>query len=335
MSLGQIAKMITQVRNGPAKPRKARKSVINITAARKGKRNRSPSMAGDGPVRELACSVTDPWSCSACIPDGSTNTGCFSIKQMFTLGTGAAGTAASLFIHPDVDNFSYQDTGSTATTTTVTGNWVAAASFTAITSQYQMTRPVSAGIRVEYVGNTQTDQGVIVVGLSSSGQGISNYNTATLGLFTQKLLSYKTFPLRAGAQITWRPEDWQDMEEFQLCGSAVDPVTGGNDRPVMCVAIFGANAATSSLVQCEVVANFEGQFKMQTFIPGGISGQLKSTVPAVPGWYEKAKNIFNLVEPYIPLVLSLLGGNGNVASLAMGNGMKYAITSGKSSRRNI
>jgi len=252
---------------------------------------------------------------------------------MFTLGTGASpGACCSLFIQPDVDSFSIGDTGSIVSTITVPANWSNASSQSAISSQYQMIRPVSAGIRVEYVGNTQTDQGVIVVGQVANGKAPSNFNGTNLGSATAQFLSYKTFPLRAGAQITWRPESLDDQNTWVGCGAAGSGTSVAVNRPYLVVAVFGASSATTSLIQCEAVVNFEGQFKLQTFVPGGIGSINRLATPAATGWFEKARNIYNKVEPYLPLVIQMMSNSGNLPLMAMGNGMRYLTTTAKQKR---
>lgn len=278
----------------------------------------------NAPITELACSVTNPFECSACIPDGSTNTGCFSVKQQFSLGTGTGGSCCSLFVVPEIDQFYYPDNGSVNATPTISGNWTQPSAYSTIVGQYQMIRPVSLGIRGEYVSNTQTDQGVIVVGQISGQEAISNFNGITLSTFCSKLSSYKTFPLRGGFQVTWRPEAQEDQDEWYSCGGSAAAVTGAVFHPVLCMAVFGANAAVATIVTGEIVANYEGMFKLQSYVPGGVSQQKKSTVPAVVGWYETAKNIYNKVEPYLPFLSALLGLNSPSAML-MGNGMAYSL----------
>ena len=317
------------VKNGPAK----KKNNKTITVIKSGSRkSSSPRMAGDGPVRELACSVTDPFNCSACIPDGSTNTGCFSIKQMHTLGTGATGSCCSLMICPDVDSFSISDSGSNAATVTVPANWTASQAQATISGQYQQVRPVSAGISVSFVGNTQTDQGVILIGQVSSGTGPNNLAGLGMGGCANRMLSYKTFPLRAGGRITWRPEDFSDQSEWFNCGAGPISTAQAVAVPWLFVGVFGCNVNTAITIQCEVVVNFEGQFKLLTFIPGGIQTAQFTKVPAVVGWYEKAKAIYNKIEPYFPLLLSFLGQPNAAAAMQMGNGYKYALTSGRGNR---
>lgn len=291
-------------------------------------------------TRDLTCSVLNPFECSACIPDGRTNTGCFTLKQTGTLGTGAAGGACGIYVCPNPQAIYYPDGSSTATTTTISGNW-SQVSIATVSAQYESYRPVSCGLRVTYVGNTQTDQGIIVAGQLALGQAISTLNGLTAAGLANASANYQQVPLRNGAQVIWRPESMNDMMDFVPFSSSTSAVSINTEAPVIYCAVFGGNASTPALLQYEFTVNFEGQFLSSSYIPGGIQSSSKAMPMAEPGWYENMKNIVDRVSPIVPMVGSILTATGmpgaqmlgNLASLA--NGIIYPSTRAKTSRVGI
>lgn len=289
-------------------------------------------------TKELACSIADPFSCSACIPDGRTNTGCFSIKDTGVLGTGAGGSCCGLIIVGDLNKQFMKDTLSTSATTTIAANWTTV-SLATLFAQYNGYRPVSYGIRFNYIGNTNTDQGVICVGQVASGQIAVNMNNWSMSQLANGSSDYRQFPLRNGCQVTWRPEsleplaNWNSFTAATADGNASLPQMGQN---MIYAYVFGCTAATAAVVQYEVVINFEGQFKQQNYIPGGLLS--KSSIPkAEVGWYEKMKNVIDNVVPIIPLVGSALTAFGipGASALntlgALSNGIRYPSQVARSS----
>jgi len=268
---------------------------------------------------DFARSLSDPWGKSACLPDGSNGTGCFSVKQLVSLGTGAGGGAAGLLINlQSVRNFSFTDTLSTATTLTITGNYAAATAQTSINALYANARPVSGGIRVTYVSNTQTDQGILLLGQVSELVTPSQFNGASLGLAQSLMQNYKVFPLRSGGRITWRPQSMDDVMVYANTGGSAVASTTPPSIPYLACFVFGATASTSVVALCDVVVNYEGQYSSQTFLPGGV----ESATPkrAETGWYENALNAVRLLDPIMPFVSSTMTNalNSPVASTAMG-----------------
>lgn len=325
----RVAETIKTRRSGKkAKPQKSVRGTVTIRKVSK----KGDSMASKL-IKELACSVADPFSCSACIPDGSTNTGCFSIKQQFSLGTGSGGTCSLLALQPDPANFTFSFNNGTTTTPTVTGSWSSCTANTTVVAQYDVVRPVSLGIKFSYIGNTQTDQGQIVVGQLAAEESLGTLNGASVTNLCNALSSYEVFPLRGGATITWRPETMDDQANWLTTGTGgSQSVSTGGVRPVLVLACFSTNSSATQ-VGGEIVANFEGQFAINSFLPGGL--KVKTDMPiAAPGWYEIAKNLYNKVEPYLPFVLSAFGSPTSMAaSMLMGNGMRYALNQGIGSRR--
>jgi hypothetical protein len=323
--LKDVKSAIIQARRIPAArklPRKASRVAI-----------RTNNLAS--PAREYAKSLLDPWNCSCCIPDGAKGTGCFTVKQVGLLGTGAGGGACAALAVPNPDSAFFADTGSTSTTPTVSGNMAAALSQSVIDSTYVAYRPISLGIKGSYVGNTQTDGGVIVAASFSPDINPSYANGASLAQVVQAALEYEIFPLRNGAHMRWEPESMDDAQVWLQTGAGVVATSAKQGLPWLGLFVFGANAATPSILEYEVVINFEGQFKLQTFAAGGFKNESLSEA----GWYEKAKNLIRGIPRFLPLIGSLAGGyaRGGLSGLAteavsqlMGNGTSYPRQLGKS-----
>jgi hypothetical protein len=298
------------------------------------------------PAYELGCSMKDPWSCSACIPDGSTNTGCFSVKQEALIGTGTGSSCLVAFDPILNTSFLYTDTGSTAATPTVTGSWSLSSNIGAIKSYYGSSRCVSAGLKCSYVGNTQTDGGIILAGTVSGSVPLSFFNGVTLSSAASLFKEYKTYPLRNGTRVLWSSENMMDMANWQdLVASAARAVSAksSQESPYIVVAVYGANASTASLLSIEAMANYEGQVANNTF---AANSQLASQPMKVEsGWYEKAKVVASnvpAVTPYIGTAIDtlqgaasgyaaggLLGAAGGALLGFMGNGLMATGRTGK------
>lgn len=270
-------------------------------------------------LRELCDSVLNPFDVSGCIPDGAIGRGCFSIKQQYVIGTGT-GTSCAFLASPDPDSCFYQDTGSANATPTFSGNIAACNAVTTADGMFGSFRTISGAIRASYVGNTNTDQGLIVLGQVDRRQvSASAFNGASLQSACQYLMWYRSYPLRLGGQICWRPDDKEAMDSWTTLGNGVGTVAQLCRNSYLVLFVYGANANTASLLNIEVIWNFEGTFRQQTLISGGTSEA--KTPPAVPGWYETMRNVVDKVEPIAPAVGS--GGTGGVlASLgSMANGI--------------
>lgn len=289
------------------------------------KTNKNPNsgkVSITGQSRDLACSMLDPWSCSACVPDGANGTGCFTMKDQAILSTGTtSGTACGIALHPGVNTYLKIDSATAgATTPTFAGNWLAATAGGSITGQYAKWRPVSAGLKLEYIGPTVTDGGTLLVGLVSPGQPLSAFSGASIGTACNLCMNYKTFPVRNGAKITWRPQDMSDVMNFD--NSSILGVASALPVPYLIALVYGAGT-NQAVLNAEYVVNMEGQFKAQTFIPGGIH---ESNAPvADPGWYEKTINVLRKFDPIMPFVgtiadMAVPGLGSGLMSLA--NGLK-------------
>jgi len=273
-------------------------------------------------ILEYAASTADPFACSACIPDGSRNTGCFSVKQDAAITTGAAGTSNLFAWAPLVNDTSFTDSGSAAVTPTVAGNWVKAVANPTFFALYAKYRPVSAGLKVTYVGNTQTDSGVIIIGQVSGGVSLSTFNGASLATATSVFQTYETYPLRNGGKVVWRSESEMDTATWINMNATPDAASTALVLPYLVVIVYGAQSSQATL-HVEAVTNYEGQFASQTFMPGGLDDN--SPKPAASGWYATAKNIISDVAQIAPVVGAMgsgyLSGGFSGALMSLSNGL--------------
>lgn len=281
----------------PRRRRRARRR--NRTAGNQPRLSRN--MAG---TYELACSMYDPWSCAASIPDGRVGTGKFSIRQEVQLSTGATGTCCGVALNPLPGSLLWVDSAN-GTSPTIPGgatNWSQASALSVITGQYARARPISLGMKAMYIGPTVSDGGAILVG-TNPGLPLSNFNGMALATFASSLKDYKVIPMRNGCSITWRPADMSDMTDFVPITGSVPLLTAFN-IPNLIIWAYGA-AMNQACLQVEIVANFEGEYGNQSFIPGGLD---QNQTPAEPGWKE---NMLNM----LPNVSSIQEFTGSVADL--------------------
>jgi hypothetical protein len=281
-------------------------------------------MKVDNCVAELAKSVADPFRYAACIPDGSTGTGKFSTKATVGIGTGAAGTSCFFALNPgEISNEYFQTGASTATAPPVSGSWVAAIQSSAVTGLYSRMRPVSAGFRAAYTGSTMNDQGVLVIGQVPASIPLSGFNGLAIDQLTAYCQWYKILPLRAGGEATWRPCDVDDQAVFALpAANGLVSLVPTVSRPYLIAAVYGCASSTASVCTIEYVVNWEGQFRANTFSPGGLS--MVPPTPAV-GWYERAHAMYNRVEPIVALVSGLMASGKSPATNLITTGSRITV----------
>jgi len=183
-----------------------------------------------------------------------------------------------------------------------------------------------------------------MVGQMPDNTSLFGFNGFTESNFTQSVGDYKTFSLRSGAQVVWRPESIDDLGIWQNVSAVASATNVPSGFPIIFASVFGASAtAATSCIQYEVVWNYEGQLGNNQYIPGGIQSVTRNANRAEPGWYEKVKNIIDKVTPFVPMVGNVLGGFfgapglGTLASsamgtMAMGNGQSYKSMTGRNSR---
>lgn len=259
---------------------------------------------------EYARSLVNPFEVSACVPDGSRNTGLFSMRLTGTLSTGTTGSCYGIYIHPQADMLYYADSASNVGVTQIGSPaatvWSTSGSAANIDLQYQRYRPVSYGIRCSYIGSTVNDSGIIVCGTIPYGASLSNYNGMTAAQLTTASQDFQTFPLRAGAEVTYRPPDIDSVADFVDVSNASQSITVASNWPILYVAVFGATSNFASSLQYEVIVNCEGTYKLQSFIPGGIKSQSLESM-AEPGWFEKAKNLVDSISQISPYMATVTG----------------------------
>ena len=329
----------------PKKKATTIKKQVTITsrskAPRKRKQRKGKNSGGKGLglsmgscTYKYARSLANPFEFSSCIPDGSVGTGVFSVKQVYTLGTGVGGSCCGLCVGMMPEAGIIVDTGSTQATPLIASTWTPVAGITTIAGLYAKTRPVSCGIRASYVGNTQTDQGVIVMAQYSGGNppGSKLASQPLNGLGTSAMY-YNAYPLRSGGQIIWVPDDMMDCAEFYQFATTGLSNSTVLRTPYLVLYAYGANANTAAVLQVEVIWNYEGQFGNSGILAGGISQE--ALAPAETGWYDRAKNALSTVDSIIPVMAgSNVGravGNAVIGYLGnMANG--YASPGGVSSR---
>jgi hypothetical protein len=167
------------------------------------------------------------------------------------------------------------------------------------------------------------------VGLVSGSVPLVNFNANVITDAQAKMLAYKIYPLRQGFKVTWRPEDIEDITQYLTTAGAALPTSSTFNDPYMIAIVYGAAGGQSTL-HVEAVANFEGQYTSQTFMPGGLETTGK---PAEAGWYEKVKNALSGVDQITDAISSAGRSAQGVAALGtLANGLYSA---GRLSRTNL
>jgi len=262
-------------------------------------------MNGHSTTVSVARSLRNPWSGSSCLPDGSQGISCFTVKETGTLTTGATGTCYGILVGVGVNNQFKLDTGTTGAGSnlpTVSGNWSNATGISTVDNMFGKFRVVSAGLKIVYTGNTINDGGVLVMGQISGNVTAATLNAMALQTLAGTTQNYKTYPLRQGGMITWRPSDKEDMDGFQpINGATPTATTAVVNAPYLMAYVYGAQTAGASICQYEFVVNYEGQIQSQFVIPGGL-GNGVTTPPAETGWYENAMNLVRQVPTIVPLI---------------------------------
>lgn len=155
------------------------------------KSKRRSNVHGGMLSRELAMSWQNPFEFSACIPDGSNGTGCFSLKQDLVLQTGALGTCTGIVATPLPNAFYYTDNGNTSAFPVSPVSFTAATQIANVTALYGKYRPVSMGMRAAFVGSTSNDQGTILVGQVNGSLNPSLFNGVPITTVANAMSSYK------------------------------------------------------------------------------------------------------------------------------------------------
>lgn len=261
-------------------------------------------------VRSLAKSMADPWAYTACIPDGARYKSCFSVKLTGTLTTGSGGTCVSLVLNPsDPGALYYPDTLSTGSTFTLAGASVyqQAAAVATIQSLYGKVRPVSAGVRLTYVGTTTNDSGILVAGQFPGDVAISTLaNGKNVDTVVAGLQNFIQCPVRNGVQITWSPDDYEAQGTFRPVTASAPTLAATTDAPGLFVGANILAASGLSSLHYDAIVNYEGQLDNQQIYVG----QGSDSGPIVTGWFEKTMDLVRNNVPAKPIFEVL----GNMAS---------------------
>ena len=298
------------------------------------------------PAGDVARSLADPFNYSACIPDAAIGAGCFSAKQELALTTGTANTCTGLIVSTDPESAYLLDTGSLFNTPVVPSTWSSVSSISVIQSLYKSWRPVSVGIRLSYVGNTQTDGGILLLGTVAAGTAPkTTFDAQILSGCVVPLRDYKLVPLRNGGVVTWRPDSLDDMVQYARTNtggadSATSTSVTSVQRPYLIAYVYGA-AVNTTCLQAEVVWNWEGQIANQSIQGGGTSAL--SRTPAQPGWFETAMGMVSNIEHLMPYVGPAIEGyqRGGIFGAAsstlrqMANGVAYPMEIPQSGKKLI
>lgn len=218
---------------------------------------------------------------------------------------------------------------STAGTVYSTTSYQNPASYVAVAALYESLRPVSAVMYAEFIGNTLNDAGQIVMGWVPSQPSTGNQFTLAALTFSQlQMLPFtRTYPLRNGGKILWKPED----------NSTLEFVPTGSKNAFWLPSIFFATVgqpASTTMMRIRAVINFEG-------IPGTDTTTLVNAAPSPIRLEELSQAFSYMSQPYsnllpflsgvasayaVPAGVGLLNTGVNLARVVSGRG---AIGSGR------
>lgn len=166
----------------------------------------------------------------------------------------------------------------------------------AVQAAYKAYRPVSAELYIEYIGTSLNDSGYAIGYLSNRQNGNPAFAAQTVaGVLA---LPYtRTYPLRNGCRVVWKPEDNADFE-FQ-------DVIQNNVYPFIGVCVAGATS-TTAVVKVRCLANFEGLPRSDTLDLVNASaspinlGQLQEAFQAGSNPYSSFSSFSESVGRFMP-----------------------------------
>jgi len=216
------------------------------------------------------------------VPDLCTfPTGTFQLTYDATFATVGAGDGFLFGFSPSINGpMSYSNNaaagGSFGVPVSVAWN-----SKTAVQAAYLSYRPVSAEIYVEFIGSTFADQGYVVGWMNPRDATAVVLNNRTVAQVLA--LPYtRTYPLRNGIRVLWRPED---NTEFEFKNSITD-----YSFPNIGIMLVGAALATTA-IKLRAVCNYEG-------IPAADTFDLVNSAPS-PVDLNQLQQAFNFASnPY-------------------------------------
>lgn len=177
---------------------------------------------------------------------------------------------------------------------------------------FSRVRPVSASLQLEYIGDTNTDGGLVIGGYfpKSNGPSLSVAYSGTYPFL-------EVFPLRQGVRTTWRPVDNNDMEYTDTLTAGLVAATWpsavrANLRGCLFICILGAKPNTA-LGRVVMTANLEGIPATNTlsFISPTASPHTQSYIE---GAYRDLSNL-----PWASAFTSFAGLAGYVATQLASN----------------
>jgi len=210
-------------------------------------RQRSTLGGPSGGAYESVCAMTNPFCPQAKgskIPDDdSANSIAYSVRNLFTVGTNAAGEAA-VNIQARLDETFRVATAFAATVPSTYGAWSTVQEYTALNNAFSNVRVVSMGIRF-YSTLAPTEQAGAIRFITTSEPPAAGV-TLLGGLFD----GVDTFPV-AGANICWiaRPQGttWKEYH----------PLNTHLDYNSLAIMVYGAKASMPNAFTCEIVYNLE------------------------------------------------------------------------------
>lgn len=240
------------------------------------------------------------------VPDLCTfPTGTYQLTYDAVIGPNATGNAYGFSLCPSMQvpirTFSNDLPGGAMGQTSI--EWP---SKTAILGVYDQYRPVSCEIYLEYIGSTFSDQGYVILSLIPRGNPVPTTVDTFLALpYT------RTYPLREGARVVWKPQDNTDFEFKSVLNTQL------NNFPTIAILAVGMAPAASQSISAKVrvVTNYEG-------IPKSDTSTLVNAAasPIDLGALQRAMNfgsdIYNSFSPFLnnvankfaPQVAQLMGG---------------------------
>jgi hypothetical protein len=277
----------------------------------------------------------DPENVMSRIPDPSTwKSSIFQVVENFDLTTASDGAVSLCFsptpASPSSTGFQHAIVSTNTEASGAQGVWLTqtaqtSAASTAVNTNFQAFRVTSGCICVEYIGDTGTDAGTIVVlPVFRGGKCAGTFNNCVLATGNVQ------FPLRNGARMLFRPLDNGDLEYFgggdaanpnlDLLGISYGfwtaagvtlPALGspeGERTPVGFQVFIAGATASKKVARARCVFNYEA-------IPRNASLGLFQTVhePSNPGLIAQAMNgMANL--PWGEAWQGLAGTAGRIAS---------------------
>jgi len=163
------------------------------------------------------------------------------------IGPVSSGDAAGALVIPFLTSGSIEISSNTTAGGALTWNNTNWGSAAAVQALYGQARPVSGEIYAEFIGSTLNDQGYICAFQIPRNGSIPTTIAGILALpYT------RTYPLREGVRVLWKPEDNRDMEFIATNSSGTYPSVGF-------IAVGLAGVATQpNCLKLRLVFNFEG-----------------------------------------------------------------------------